>query len=91
MIERLKSAEGSKLAVLQHDIAELQRDIDKINDLVHTINDLTHIESDPIDFLLRIRNLTDSLEFLIAHPFKQEISVVPYDLPREMVLIRHNE
>ena len=84
ILERLRSAEGVKLAVLQHEIASIQRDVDKINDIVNVVNELTGEKGDPIDFLLRSRNLTDSIEFTVAKPFKTSIEVTPYDLPREL-------
>lgn len=33
ILERLKSAEGIKVAVLQHEMSELQKDLDRINDI----------------------------------------------------------
>jgi palmitoyltransferase len=84
MIERLKGSEGIKLAVLQHEISHLQRDVDKINDIVNVVNELTGEKGDPIDFLLRSRHLTETIEFTVAKPFKTTIDVVPYDLPREL-------
>jgi len=84
MLERLRSSEGIKLAVLQHEIAHLQRDVDKINDIVNVVNELTGEKGDPIDFLLRCRHLTDTIEYTVAKPFKTTIDVVPYDLPREL-------
>ena len=39
ILERLKSAEGNKLAVLQHEMAEIQKDLDMINDLGNTYNE----------------------------------------------------
>jgi len=84
MLERLKSSEGIKLAVLQHEIAHLQRDVDKINDIVNVVNELTGEKGDPIDFLLRCRHLTDTIEYTVAKPFKTTIEVFPYDMPREL-------
>ena len=34
IMERLKSAEGVKTAVLQHDIAEIQKDITRIDEIL---------------------------------------------------------
>ena len=84
ILERLRSAEGVKLAVLQHEIASLQRDIDKINEIVNRVNEFTDKKKDPIDFLLNCRHLTDMIEFTVAKPFKTTIEVTPYDLPREL-------
>jgi palmitoyltransferase len=40
IMERLKSAEGIKTAVLQHDIAELQKDITRIDEVLMFMEDI---------------------------------------------------
>jgi palmitoyltransferase len=84
VLERLKSAEGKKLAILQHEMAALQRDIDSITDIVTAVRKLTEGNADPVSFLLSSRKLHDNIEFTIARPFKNVIDVAPYDLPREL-------
>ena len=84
VLEKLKSAEGKKLAILQHDMAELQRDLDKINDIVNTVKDLTGAYADTLGFLMRARTLHDNVEFCIARPFKMNIDITPHDLPRDL-------
>ena len=39
-MERLRSGEGVKLAVLQHDIAEIQKDITRIDEILMTMEDV---------------------------------------------------
>ena len=39
-MERLRSAEGVKLAVLQHDIAEVQKDITRIDEILMTMEEI---------------------------------------------------
>ena len=39
-MERLRSAEGVKMAVLQHDIAEVQKDITRIDEILMTMEDI---------------------------------------------------
>lgn len=39
-MERLRSAEGVKMAVLQHDIAEIQKDITRIDEILMTMEDV---------------------------------------------------
>ena len=39
-MERLKSAEGVKLAVLQHDIAEVQKDITRIDEILMSMEEI---------------------------------------------------
>ena len=88
ILERLRAAEGSKLAILQHDIAILQKEIDKINDIVKSVNELTAKEAEPIEFLNRYQHLTDTIEFTLAMTFKTTIDVVADDLPMELFEIR---
>ena len=45
--ERLRAAEGVKLAVLQHDIAEVQKDITRIDEILMTMEEI--VSSDPSD------------------------------------------
>lgn len=40
IMERLRSAEGVKLAVLQHDIAEIQKDITRIDEVLMAMEDI---------------------------------------------------
>lgn len=40
IMERLRSAEGVKLAVLQHDIAEVQKDITRIDEILMTMEEI---------------------------------------------------
>ena len=84
IIERLKSCEGMKLAILQHEMAELQKDIDRINDINAQFSGLTKNATDVVDFLLRARVLSENIEYISAKPFKVEIKINPYDLPREL-------
>ena len=37
-----------------------------------------------MDFLLRSRVLSENVEYISAKPFKVEIHITPYDLPREL-------
>lgn len=40
IMERLRSAEGVKMAVLQHDIAEVQKDITRIDEILMAMEDI---------------------------------------------------
>ena len=70
IIARLKSAEGMKLAILQHEMAELQKDIDRINDIISQFNLLTVSKVEVVNFLLRARILNENIEYISAKPFK---------------------
>jgi hypothetical protein len=83
--DRLKNAEGTKLAVIQNEMASLQNDIERIDNL---IKEYDCIRSDPLQFLLRYRSVREEVESLISKPFKKEITETPYDLPRELAELR---
>ena len=42
-MERLRSAEGVKNAVLQHDIAEVQKDITRIDEILMFMEDVSTV------------------------------------------------
>lgn len=70
MLERLRYADGVKVAVLQHEIHELQKDLEKINELGESFMRLTSRTSDPIHFLLKSRAIYEGIEVLISKVFK---------------------
>lgn len=41
IFEWLNSAEGTKLAILQHDLSEIQKDVNWIDDILKTLDDLS--------------------------------------------------
>ena len=63
---------------------DLQKDISIINNIIVDFNDLTSNKMDSVDFLLRAKMINESIEYITAKPFKVDIDVVPYDLPREL-------
>lgn len=42
IMERLRSSEGVKMAVLQHDIAEVQKDITRIDEILMTMEEIAN-------------------------------------------------
>ena len=105
IMERLRSAEGVKQAVLQHDIAEVQKDITRIDEILMTMEEIAtggqpmgqqqQVAPDITAFLHRYRQLSDNIEYAVTKQFKVEIDVFPNDLPRELaerrVLLEHYE
>lgn len=85
IIDRLKSAEGKKVAVIQNEMAHLQSDIDRIESIS---NHYEQIKGDRIQFLLRSRNFREEVENILLKAFKTEIDQTPYDLPRELKDLR---
>eukprot|EP01022_Parablepharisma_sp_SALTPOND_P032972 TRINITY_DN87978_c0_g1_i1.p1 TRINITY_DN87978_c0_g1~~TRINITY_DN87978_c0_g1_i1.p1 ORF type:complete len:746 (+),score=67.32 TRINITY_DN87978_c0_g1_i1:5676-7913(+) len=85
MLERGKFAEGTKLAILQHDLANLQKDIERIDSVLNSIDEYTQGEpkADPATFLAKFRELNEYIEYALAKPFKERIEASPQDLPNE--------
>ncbi len=90
-LDRLKEAEGVKLAILHHEMGDLQRDLEAINTLgndffFYTNRQPAGMISDnaKVAFLVKERSMREKLEELISKPFKQAVDVYPYDLPREV-------
>jgi len=81
IVDRLKNAEGKKVAIIQNEMAQLQTDIDKIDSLVENYET---IKGDKISFLLRSRSLREDVENILLKVFKTDIDQTPYDLPREL-------
>lgn len=85
MIENLRGEEGKKLAILQYDSAILQKEINKIQDIVNVVTDINMSETpDMIAFLLRYKQLNETVEMSIVRPFKKSIEVSTEDFPREL-------
>jgi hypothetical protein len=100
IMERLRSAEGVKCAVLQHDIAEIQKEISRIDEILMFMEEIegtseTQKEPDAIGFLHGYRQLEENIEYAVTKQFKVEMDVYPNDLPRELaereVLLEHYE
>lgn len=76
IIERLRSAEGVKLAILNHETTELQKDIDRIAEIIQNFNDLAGgAAGDPAQFLAKFQVLNENIEYMIAKPFKGTLDV----------------
>ena len=101
-MERLRSADGVKMAVLQHDIAEVQKDITRIDEILMTMEEIAGGGSgnqpgnpDLLGFLHKYRQINENIEYAVTKQFKVEIEVYPNDLPRELaerrVLMGHYE
>ena len=85
IIENLRGEEGKKLAILQYDSAILQKEINKVQDIVNIVNDVNMSDSpDMIAFLLRYKQLNETVELSLVKPFKRTIDVAIDDFPREL-------
>ena len=85
MIESLRGEEGKKLAILQYDSAVLQKEMNKINDIVTIVNEINISDSpDMIAFLLRYKQLNETIELSLSKAFKKTIDVDVQDFPRDL-------
>ena len=85
MIESLRGEEGKKLAILQYDSAVLQKEMNKIHDIVNIVNEINMSDSpDMIAFLLKYKQLNETIELSLAKAFKKTIDVTVDDFPREL-------
>eukprot|EP01022_Parablepharisma_sp_SALTPOND_P032879 TRINITY_DN86_c0_g1_i1.p2 TRINITY_DN86_c0_g1~~TRINITY_DN86_c0_g1_i1.p2 ORF type:complete len:667 (-),score=95.16 TRINITY_DN86_c0_g1_i1:5113-7113(-) len=85
-LDRLKSAEGDKQAILQHDIHVLQKDLERIDLILGIIDEYTQGEArnDYAGFLTKFKETMDYLEYALNKPLKTQVEIVPHDLPREL-------
>ena len=88
MIERLKSAEGHKTSILQHEMAGIQQDIEGINGIISQFTSLTNEGTSPLEFMVKAPTLRQNIEYILGRQIKTEIEIFPYDLPRELFTIR---
>ncbi len=91
MLDRLGSVEGTKLAILQHDMASLQKDIERIDSALNSVDEFSQGDSkcDYAAFLAKFKEMREYMEYAITKPFKSEIAVTPQDLPGEQ-MVRQN-
>lgn len=99
ILERLNSAQGTKLAILLNDLSEIQKDVNRIDDILRTLDELANPTNMPgappltksssgqtqqVQFLLRYKRLQEEIDYSITKQFKVDIKVIPNDLPREL-------
>lgn len=85
LIENLRGEEGKKLAILQYESSILQKEVNKIHDIVNIVSDISYNESpDMISFLLKYKQINESIELSLSRPFKKSIDVPIDDFPRDL-------
>ncbi|OMJ71713.1 hypothetical protein SteCoe_29999 [Stentor coeruleus] len=85
--ERLNSNFGTKFALLEYDVQELQSDLDRID---YVVNSIHGANSDIQGFLNKYTEIRDTTDLILAKPFRTEIDIDPYSLPKELSEIREN-
>ena len=84
-MERLRSADGVKSAVLQHDIAEIQKDITRIDEILMTMEEIASGDQDAVALkTVESKGLDafgpDSLQFL--HKYRQLNDNIDYSVTK---------
>lgn len=85
LMENLRSEEGKKLAILQYESANVNKEINKIQDIINIVNEINLADSpDMIAFLLRYKQLHETVELILAKPVKQNIEIPADDFSRDL-------
>ena len=79
MLEKLNRAEGMKITLLQHEIAEIQKDFEKINEIGEDFMELTGERADLINFLLQSRRMYEHIESHLTKPIKSRENLLCFD------------
>lgn len=85
IFERLGSSFNANGGLIQSDIQSLTEDLEHINFIIET---LENCDQDFIKFLKNFKSIKQELEKSISKPFRNDIKVLPSDLPRELDQIR---
>lgn len=88
MLDRLNQAESFKLSLLTRDITALEKETQAIDDMAQALFDLTAAPLETEAFLSKSKQLDELISFTLSRPFNTNIVVNPYDLPRELDVIR---
>jgi len=85
-LERLNSSEGTKYAILHHEMAEIQKDIKRIDSILDLLDTYLQgdLREDYLGFLMKFKDVHEHIEHVITKQFKVKIDVVPNDLPRDL-------
>lgn len=85
LMENLRSEEGKKLAILQYESASVIKEINKIQDIINILNEINMADSpDMIAFLLRYKQLNETLELVLSKPIKNNIEIPSDDFSRDL-------
>lgn len=88
IMERLKNAEGSKQALLNHEMHVVQEELEHMQEIKRRFLELTKDEATVPQFLAASSALNKNIEFLLSKPVKKNPEVYPWDLPYELRDIR---
>ncbi len=84
IMERLKNAEGSKQAVLNHEMHVVQEELEHMQEIKRRFLELTKEEATVPQFLAASTSLNKNIEFLLSKPVKKNPEIYPWDLPYEL-------
>ena len=88
IIERLKNDEGSKQAVLNHEMGVVQEELEHIQEIKRRFMELTKEDVAVPQFLAGSSSLNKNIEYVLSKPVNKNPEVFPWDLPYELKDIR---
>lgn len=88
ILERLKNSEGSKQAMLNHEMHQVQEELEHIAEVKRRFIDLTKDKTSLPQFLAASTSLNKNIEFILSKPVRRNPEIVPWDLPYELRDIR---
>lgn len=88
ILERLKNSEGSKQAMLNHEMHLVQEELEHIEEVKRRFMDLTKENTTLPQFLAASSSLNKNIEFILSKPIRKNPEIVPWELPYELRDIR---
>lgn len=88
IVERLKNAEGSKMALLNHEMHVVQEELEMMQEIKRRYIELTKEEAPLPQFLAASTSLNKNIEHVLSKPIKKNPEIQPWDLPHELKDIR---
>ena len=83
--ENLNSICGKKFAVINFESNNLQKDLNDLTEMVNYINDLINNENpDMIGFLLKFKQLNNTLENILSKPINTNFEMNMNDFPKDV-------
>jgi len=88
IIERLKNSEGSKQAILNHEMHVVQEELEYMQEIKRRFMELTKSDAPFPQFLAASTSLNKNIEYLLSKPVKKNPEIKPWDMPYELKDIR---
>ena len=90
ILERLKTAEGNKLALLNHEMQSIQNELEEMKEVKSKYEKFATTDLLMPEFLACSNSLNKNIEHILSKPVKEVINVEPWELPHELKDIRES-